>query len=51
MATAGAISRSIVGDIFPPQRSASVLGSIAMGISVAPILRPIIGGVMRETFG
>ena len=51
VATAGAISRAIVGDIFPPQRSASVLGYIAMGISVAPILGPILGGIRREILG
>ena len=51
VATAGAISRAIVGDIFSPQRSASVLGYIAMGMSVAPILGPMIGGIMGETIG
>ena len=51
VATAGVLSRAIVGDIFPPQRSASVLGYIAMGMSVAPILGPMIGGVMGETLG
>ena len=51
VATAGALSRAIVGDIFPPQRSASVLGYIAMGMSVAPILGPMIGGAMGETLG
>ena len=51
VATAGVLSRAIVGDIFTPQRSASVLGYIAMGMSVAPILGPMIGGVMGETLG
>ena len=51
VATAGVLSRAVVGDIFPPQRSASVLGYIAMGMSIAPILGPMLGGIMGETLG
>ena len=51
VAIAGVLSRAIVGDVFSPQRSASVLGYIAMGMSIAPILGPMMGGIMGETLG
>ncbi len=51
IATASVLSRAVVGDLFNPQKSASVLGYIAMGMSIAPIIGPSIGGLMSEIFG
>ena len=51
VAIAGVLSRAIVGMFFAAARSASVLGYIAMGMSIAPILGPMMGGIMGETLG
>ena len=51
IATASVLSRAVVGDLFAPKKSASILGYIAMGMSIAPILGPAIGGLMSEKFG
>lgn len=45
------ISRAAVRDIAPGPRAAAMLGYVAMGMSVAPMLAPTVGGVLQEIFG
>ena len=51
IATGLALSRAIVSDIFPPKQGASMLGYLAMAMSLAPILGPSIGGGLAEISG
>ena len=51
IATATVLSRAVIGDICSPQKSASLLGYIAIGMSVAPIIGPTLGGFIGETVG
>ncbi len=51
VATGMSLSRAIVRDIFPTGQAASVLAYIAMAMAVAPMLGPLVGGVLQETFG
>jgi predicted MFS family arabinose efflux permease len=45
------ISRAIVRDMRPPREAASLLGTIAMAMAVAPMLAPVLGGVLDQAFG
>lgn len=45
------ISTAVVRDMKPPQEAASLLGYISMAMAVAPMLGPMVGGVLDETFG
>jgi DHA1 family bicyclomycin/chloramphenicol resistance-like MFS transporter len=45
-----ALSRAVVRDMFDQNRSASVLGYVTMGMSVVPMVSPVIGGVLQRTF-
>lgn len=47
----GALSRVVVQDMMPPKEAASKLGYIAMAMAVAPMLGPMVGGVLDEFFG
>jgi len=49
--TGAVLSRAIVSDIAEPNRAASLLGYIAMAMSLAPILSPTIGGIISELAG
>ena len=49
--TASVLSRAIVSDLFTVKKSASILSYIAVGMSIAPILGPALGGVISEIFG
>lgn len=49
--TGAALSRAVVSDIAEPQKAASILGYIAMSMSLAPILSPAIGGIISEFAG
>lgn len=49
--TGAALSRAVVSDIAEPQKAASILGYIAMSMSLAPILSPAIGGFISELAG
>ena len=44
IATLMAISRAIVRDMATPEKAASMLGYVTMGMSVAPMIAPSIGG-------
>jgi len=49
IATLMAISRAIVRDMATPEEAASMLGYVTMGMSVAPMIAPSIGGFF-ETY-
>jgi MFS transporter, DHA1 family, multidrug resistance protein len=45
------LSRAIVRDVWGRDRAASVLGYVAMGMAVAPMLAPTLGGLLETGFG
>jgi DHA1 family bicyclomycin/chloramphenicol resistance-like MFS transporter len=46
-----ALSRAIVRDMVPAERAASMIGYVTMGMSLAPMLGPMAGGLLDEAFG
>jgi DHA1 family bicyclomycin/chloramphenicol resistance-like MFS transporter len=46
-----ALSRAIVRDMVAPDEAASQIGYITMGMSLVPMVSPMIGGWLDETFG
>ncbi|MEL6680995.1 MAG: MFS transporter, partial [Pseudomonadota bacterium] len=51
VATSLALSRAIVRDMVPPDEAASMLGYVTMGMTLVPMLGPVIGGLLEEAFG
>ncbi|MBA3326460.1 MAG: multidrug effflux MFS transporter, partial [Rhodobacteraceae bacterium] len=51
VASAFALSRAIVRDMVGPNEAASMIGYVTMGMSVAPMISPMIGGFLDETLG
>jgi len=51
IATAMALSRAVVRDMVDEAQAASMLGYVTMGMSIVPMLGPMIGGVLDEIFG
>lgn len=50
--TAGMVlPRAVVRDTAPPDEAASRLGYLTMGMSVVPMLAPVIGGLLDQSFG
>lgn len=45
------LSRAVVRDMHSPERAASMLGFVVMGMSVVPMIAPAIGGVLSEALG
>ena len=45
------LSRAIVRDVYDRERSASMLAYITMAMVAAPMLAPVIGGFLDESFG
>ena len=45
------LSRAIVRDLYPARQAASMIGYVTMGMAVAPMLGPMIGGFLDEAFG
>lgn len=45
------LSRAIVRDMVPPREAASLLGYVTMGMAVVPMIAPMVGGLLDETFG
>ncbi len=45
------LSRAIVRDIVPASEAASMIGYVTMGMSLMPMVAPILGGFLDETFG
>lgn len=45
------LSRAIVRDMVSDDRAASMIGYVTMGMSVVPMVGPVIGGLLDEAFG
>lgn len=50
IATGMVLSRAIARDMVDESRAASMIGYVTMGMSLAPMLGPVIGGVLEELF-
>lgn len=44
------LGRAIVRDLFDRRQAASMLGYVTMGLAMAPMVAPLIGGVLQELF-
>lgn len=51
VATAFTLSRAVVRDIVSQDEAASMIGYVTMGMSVVPMVGPVIGGALDEVFG
>lgn len=51
IATAFVISRAVIRDMVPQEQAASMIGYVTMGMSVVPMLGPVLGGSLDEAFG
>jgi len=51
IATGFVLSRAVVRDMYAQDRSASMIGYVTMGMSVVPMLGPVIGGALDAAFG
>lgn len=51
IATTMVLSRAIVRDMVDGPQAASMIGYVTMGMSIVPMLGPMVGGVLDETFG
>ncbi len=51
IATSLALSRAIVRDMVDEDRAASMIGYVTLGMSVVPMLGPVIGGALDEVYG
>ena len=45
------LSRAIIRDVFPRDQAASKLGFVMMGMTVAPMLAPLLGAELTAAFG
>jgi DHA1 family bicyclomycin/chloramphenicol resistance-like MFS transporter len=45
------LSRAIVRDVYAREKAASMIGYVTMGMSIAPMIGPAIGGILDEVFG
>ncbi|OWJ81667.1 multidrug effflux MFS transporter [Haematobacter missouriensis] len=45
------LSRAIIRDTHPPERSAAMIGYVTLGMSIAPMIGPTLGGLLDQTFG
>ncbi|NCO20608.1 MAG: multidrug effflux MFS transporter [Rhodobacterales bacterium] len=45
------LSRAVIRDMFPQNQAASMIGYVTMGMAVAPMIAPAIGGALDATFG
>lgn len=46
-----AVSRAVIRDMAGPQETASRMGYVNMAMALAPMLGPVLGGVLDELFG
>jgi len=51
IATSMALSRAIVRDMVDESRAASMIAYVTLGMSIVPMLGPIVGGALDEAFG
>ena len=45
------LSRAVVRDLYPPDRAASMIGYVTMGMAIVPMIAPAVGGILSEFFG
>ena len=45
------LSRAIVRDMVEPSEAASMIGYITMGMSLVPMIGPVLGGYLEQAFG
>ncbi|MDW4548054.1 Bcr/CflA family efflux MFS transporter [Defluviimonas sp. D31] len=45
------LSRAVIRDMVPGEQAASMIGYVTMGMSVVPMVGPVVGGVLDEAFG
>jgi len=45
------LGRAAVRDIYPPDKAASMIGYVTMGMAVVPMLGPVAGGFLDQIFG
>ncbi len=45
------LSRAVVRDMVPDAQAASMIGYVTMGMSIVPMVGPVIGGVLEEMIG
>jgi MFS transporter, DHA1 family, multidrug resistance protein len=50
-ATGVAIGRAIIRDLFDRERSAQMIGIVASAMAIAPMISPLIGGLIETFFG
>jgi MFS transporter, DHA1 family, multidrug resistance protein len=51
IATGFVLSRAVVRDMVPQDQAASMIGYVTMGMSVVPMVGPVLGGALDEAFG
>jgi len=51
IASGYAVSLAVIRDTRPPEEAASVMGYLASAWAIAPMLGPVLGGLMDEWFG
>jgi len=51
IATSMALSRAIVRDMVDEDHAASMIGYVTLGMSIVPMLGPVLGGVLDEYYG
>jgi DHA1 family bicyclomycin/chloramphenicol resistance-like MFS transporter len=45
------IARAVIRDVWPREEAASVLGYVTMGMTLAPMLAPVLGSLLEARFG
>lgn len=51
IATGFVLSRAVVRDMVPEAQAASMIGWVTMGMSLVPMLGPMVGGALEQAFG
>jgi DHA1 family bicyclomycin/chloramphenicol resistance-like MFS transporter len=51
IATGFVLSRAVVRDMVEQDQAASMIGYVTMGMSVVPMVGPVVGGLLDEAFG
>ena len=51
IAVAMVLARAVVRDIYPQDQAASMIGYVAMGMSLVPMIAPAIGGLLEVWYG
>jgi len=44
------LSRAVVRDLYPPDKAASMIGYVTMGMALVPMLAPMVGGWLAEQY-